>query len=75
MLCQHVRQTNESTIAEFTPKFYFYAEISVDCWSNKLVQHVGPTFHSEFVPFGVGVNSACQTCWYNKFAQHSKKLV
>jgi hypothetical protein len=40
--------------------------------------NVGPTFHTSF---GVGVNSAivdsfaCQTCWYNKFVQHSNNLV
>lgn len=25
-------------------------KVGITCWSNKLVQHVDPTFHSEFVP-------------------------
>ena len=87
MFVQLVGQTNESIISEFIPKLNFRVQIhygmldqhvDTTSWTKMLYQLVGPTFHTNF---GVEVNSAiidsfaCQTCWYNKFVQHSKKLV
>ena len=50
MLYQLVWQTNKSTIAEF----------SVECWSNKLVQQVGPTCCTNLLD-----QHAVLTCWTN----------
>lgn len=60
-------------------RIYCYAEISVECWSNKLVQyvgptcwykikqHVGPTFHGKFAPLRKAEISV--KCWSEKLAR------
>jgi hypothetical protein len=58
LLYQHVWQTNESSIAVFIPTPKLVWNVGPTSWHKtfqqncptKLVQHVGPTFHSEFIP-------------------------
>ena len=49
-LYQHICQSNESTIAEFTPMPKLVWNVDPTSWYNKPVQHVGPTLHIEFAP-------------------------
>ena len=44
LLYQHVWTIERIDNCSDYCKIYSYAEISVECWSNKLVQHVGLTY-------------------------------